>query len=120
MGLEEDRLTQFIEQVGSVRRDLQRLPVFNDRRFVATIVYHVLGQCPVIPVTVVAKPNRRYRLEALPPITIERSAKSSEMLQRHTQELVDALLPIIAAHPEQWFQFAPLDPPAAPSSVPAW
>ncbi len=71
----------------------------------------LLGQCPVIPVTVVAKPNGRYRLEALPPIRIERTAKSSETLQRHTQELVDALLPIIAAHPEQWFQFAPLDPP---------
>jgi len=73
----------------------------------------LLGQCPVIPVTVVAKPNRRYRLEALPPITIERTAKSSEMLQRYTQELVDALLPTITAHPEQWFQFAPLDPPPA-------
>ena len=71
----------------------------------------LLGRCPVVPVTVVAKPNGRYRLEALPPITIERAGKSSEMLQRYTQELVDALLPIIAAHPEQWFQFAPLDPP---------
>jgi KDO2-lipid IV(A) lauroyltransferase len=73
----------------------------------------LLGQCPVIPVTVVVKPNRRYRLAALPPIQIARTEKSSEMLQRHTQELVDALLPIITSHPEQWFQFAPLDPPTA-------
>jgi KDO2-lipid IV(A) lauroyltransferase len=72
----------------------------------------LLGQCPIIPVTVVAKPNRRYRLEALPPIVIERAGKSAEMLQHYTQVLVDALLPTITAHPEQWFQFAPLDLPA--------
>jgi lauroyl/myristoyl acyltransferase len=74
----------------------------------------LLGQCPVIPVTVVAKPNRRYRLEALPPIRIERFGKSSEMLQHYTQVLVDALLPAITANAEQWFQFAPLDLSAAP------
>jgi lauroyl/myristoyl acyltransferase len=74
----------------------------------------LLAGCPVIPVTVVAKPNRRYRLEALPPITIERRGTPAEMLQHYTQVLVDALRPIITAHPRQWFQFAPLDvPPAA-------
>jgi KDO2-lipid IV(A) lauroyltransferase len=71
----------------------------------------LLGKCPIIPVTVVAKPNRRYRLEALPPITIERTGTSAEMLQHYTQVLVDALLPIVAANAEQWFQFAPLDAP---------
>ena len=78
----------------------------------------LLGQCPVIPVTVVVKPNGRYRLEALPPIIIERTAKSAEMLQHYTQVLVDALLPTITDHPEQWFQFAPLDVPAE-SNAPA-
>jgi len=73
----------------------------------------LLGKSPIIPVTVVAKPNRRYRLEALPPISMERTGTSTEMLQRYTQVLVDALLPIIAANAEQWFQFAPLDGPAA-------
>jgi lauroyl/myristoyl acyltransferase len=77
----------------------------------------LLGQCPVIPVTVVAKPNRRYRLEALPPIVIERTGPSAEMLQHYTQVLVDALLPTITAHPDQWFQFAPLDVPVVASSV---
>lgn len=74
----------------------------------------LLGRCPIIPVTVVAKPNRRYRLEALAPITMERLGTSSEMLQHYTQVLVDALLPTITAHAVQWFQFAPLDTPAAP------
>ena len=60
----------------------------------------LLAQCPVIPVTVVAKPNRRYRLEALAPIVIERRDTPSETLQHYTQELVDALLPTITAHPE--------------------
>jgi lauroyl/myristoyl acyltransferase len=69
----------------------------------------ILAQCPVIPVTVVAKPNHRYRLEALPPIQIERRGSSAETLQYYTQVLVDALLPIITAHPEQWFQFASLE-----------
>lgn len=68
----------------------------------------LLAQCPVIPVTVVAKPNRRYRLDAHPPIFIERRGSSAETLQYYTQVLVDALLPTITAHPEQWFQFAPL------------
>jgi lauroyl/myristoyl acyltransferase len=80
----------------------------------------LLARCPVIPVTVVAKPNRHYRLEALPPITIERRGTSAETLQYYTQVLVDALLPTITAYPEQWFQFAPLqaEPPAArPVSV---
>ncbi len=74
----------------------------------------LLAQCPVIPVTVVAKPNRRYRLEALPPLTIERRGSSAETLQHYTQLLVDALLPIISAHPEQWFQFAPLQTSPVP------
>jgi lauroyl/myristoyl acyltransferase len=76
----------------------------------------LLAGCPVVPVSVVAKPNRRYRLEALPPITIERRGSPGEMLQHYTQVLVDALRPIITAHPRQWFQFAPLDvpPPTAP------
>ena len=72
----------------------------------------LLAQCPVIPVTVVAKPNRRYRLEAFAPIVIERLSTPAETLQHYTQVLVDALLPTITAHPEQWFQFAPLE--AAP------
>jgi lauroyl/myristoyl acyltransferase len=76
----------------------------------------LLAQCPVIPVTVVAKPNRRYRLEALPPLTIERRGSSAETLQYYTQVLVDALLPIISAHPEQWFQFAPLQAAPAPET----
>ena len=75
----------------------------------------LLAGCPVIPVTVVIKPNGRYRLEALPPISMERRGTSAEMLQHYTQVLVDALLPTITAHPRQWFQFAPLDVmPTAP------
>jgi KDO2-lipid IV(A) lauroyltransferase len=68
----------------------------------------LVASCPVIPVTVFVKPNGKYRLEALPPITIQRCGTSAEILQRHTQVLVDALLPTIASHPRQWFQFAPL------------
>jgi len=68
----------------------------------------LLAQCPVIPVTIVAKPNRRYRLDALAPITIQRRGSSAETLRHYTQVLVDAVLPAISAHPEQWFQFAPL------------
>ena len=72
----------------------------------------ILAQCPVIPVTVVAKANGNYRLEALPPITIERRESPAETLQYYTQVLVDALLPTISAYPEQWFQFAPLQVPS--------
>ena len=79
----------------------------------------LLAQCPVIPVTVVAKPNGRYRLEAFPPITIERLSTPAETLQHYTQVLVDALLPTITAHPGQWFQFAPLDAPTEQAGLPA-
>jgi lauroyl/myristoyl acyltransferase len=68
----------------------------------------LLAKCPVIPVTVQAKPNRKYRVNALPPITLTRCGTSAETLQAYTQVLVDALLPAITAHPDQWFQFAPL------------
>jgi KDO2-lipid IV(A) lauroyltransferase len=68
----------------------------------------ILAKCPIIPVTVVVKPNGKYRLEALAPIQVERRGSSSETLEYYTQVLVDALWPTIAAHPEQWFQFAPL------------
>jgi KDO2-lipid IV(A) lauroyltransferase len=78
----------------------------------------LLADCPIVPVTVVAKPNGRYRLEALPPIAIERRGTSAEMLQHYTQVLVDALLPTITAHPRQWFQFAPLDLPAEARIIP--
>ena len=69
----------------------------------------ILARYPVIPVTVIAKPNGRYRLEALPPIRIERRGSAAETLQYYTQVLVDALLPTISAYPEQWFQFASLE-----------
>jgi lauroyl/myristoyl acyltransferase len=72
----------------------------------------LLAQCPIIPVTVVAKPNGRYRLEAFAPIILDRRANPAETLQHYTQVLVDVLLPTITQHPEQWFQFAPLDVPA--------
>jgi KDO2-lipid IV(A) lauroyltransferase len=70
----------------------------------------LLGDCPVIPVTVVRKSNGKYRLSALEPIRIQRRGSSAETLQHYTQMLVDAVLPTIRAHASQWFQFAPLDP----------
>ena len=69
----------------------------------------LLAKCPVVPVTVVSKPNGRYRLEALAPIHVERRGSAAETLQYYTQVVVDALLPTLQANPEQWFQFAPLD-----------
>jgi lauroyl/myristoyl acyltransferase len=71
----------------------------------------LLAQCPIIPVTVVAKPNRRYRLEAFAPIFLERHDTPAATLQHYTQVLVDVLLPTITQHPDQWFQFASLDVP---------
>jgi len=68
----------------------------------------LLAKCPIIPVTVVGKPNGKYRLEALPVIVMERRGTSAETLQYYTQILVDVLWPTIAEYPEQWFQFAPL------------
>jgi lauroyl/myristoyl acyltransferase len=41
----------------------------------------LLGKCPVIPVTVVVKPNGKYSLEAFPPIRIEKQGTAAETLQ---------------------------------------
>ena len=82
----------------------------------------LLGKCPVIPVTVVVKPNGKYSLEALPPIRVEKRGTAAETLQYYTQVVVDALLPTLKKHPEQWFQFAPLyekeyQSPSSPDSL---
>ena len=79
------------------------------------LLLSLLGKCPVIPVTIVVKPNNKYSLEALPPIWVERRGTSAETLQYYTQAVVDALLPTLKKYPEQWFQFAPLDEKEHPS-----
>ena len=79
----------------------------------------LLAGCPVIPVTVVAKANGRYRLEAFPFFLVDRRGSPAETLQHYTQLLMDRLLPTLCSHAEQWFQFVPLKDPAIVPPAPA-
>ncbi len=69
----------------------------------------MLTGCPVVAVAITEQANGQYRLEARPPLSFEGMAPTPENLQIATQRVMDDLAPIIAAHPDQWFQFAPLE-----------
>jgi KDO2-lipid IV(A) lauroyltransferase len=70
----------------------------------------VAGQCgvPVIPASMVRRPDGFYRADFYPPIRIESRGSRAETLRFYSQQIADSLMPTLCAHPEQWYQFAPL------------
>jgi len=71
----------------------------------------VAEQCrvPVIPAAMVRQPDGFYRAEAFPPIWIESRGSRAETLRFYSQQIADRLMPTLCAHPEQWYQFGPLN-----------
>lgn len=66
--------------------------------------------CAIVPTTIVRTPQG-YRGVAQPPVPYERAnLRQPENRRQLIQRLMDALAPAIAAHPEQWFHFAPIWP----------
>jgi KDO2-lipid IV(A) lauroyltransferase len=91
-----------------------RLPGGTSHFSGAILLLAMARQCPVLPVTTVRLPDDTYRVEAHEPFLIERGERgsTSEILAKYCQRLADVFAPVLAAHPEQWFHFVPLTPPA--------
>jgi lauroyl/myristoyl acyltransferase/predicted exporter len=69
----------------------------------------LLSGAPIIPISVVALPNGRYRVEAHPPITPEWLPDGREETVAHyTRQLANVFRQPICQHPDQWYQFAPV------------
>ena len=67
---------------------------------------------PIIPATMVRLADGHYRAEVGPPIYIQERGTRAQTLAHYSQQLADIFLPVLCAHPEQWYQFVPLSPSA--------
>jgi len=85
-----------------------RVPGGTLRCSSGVLLLAMMAQCPVIPSALVAKPDGRYRIEALEPFFVERRGSAAETVGHYTQRLVDALLPVLRRNAAQWFQFPAL------------
>jgi KDO2-lipid IV(A) lauroyltransferase len=65
---------------------------------------------PVIPATMVRRSEGSYHARVFPPIFIRERESRAETLRFYSRQIVDIFLPILQAHPEQWYQFVPLSP----------
>ncbi|WP_142659025.1 lysophospholipid acyltransferase family protein [Methylacidimicrobium tartarophylax] len=88
----------------SVRLPHGRLPVSTGILYLA-----MLEAVPVFVVTVTEKPNRRYRVWCSPPLFFSDQGSREEALAAASRQVFDLLVPEIAAHWSQWYQFVPLE-----------
>ncbi len=56
----------------------------------------------------VREADGRYHARVFPPLFIRPRATRAETLAFYSQQIADILLPVLCAHPEQWYQFVPL------------
>ena len=68
------------------------------------------GGVPVIPATMVRRADGTYHSRVFPPLFIQDLGSRAETLRFYSQQIADTLLPVLCAHPEQWYQFVPLTP----------
>jgi predicted RND superfamily exporter protein/lauroyl/myristoyl acyltransferase len=69
----------------------------------------LLSGAPLIAVTVVARPEGGYRVQAHPPIwTKWLPAGRDETVRHYTKEVAGIFLNAICKHPDQWYQFVDL------------
>jgi lauroyl/myristoyl acyltransferase len=66
------------------------------------------GSVPVIPATMVRQADGTYHAKVFPPFFVEPKGPREETLRFYSQQIADMFLPVICAHPEQWYQFVPL------------
>jgi lauroyl/myristoyl acyltransferase len=67
--------------------------------------------CPVIPATMVRAADGSYHSRVFPPLFIQPRATRAETLQFYSQQIANLFLPVLRDHPEQWYQFVPLNEP---------
>ena len=71
-------------------------------------------EVPVIPATMVRRSDGFYHAQVFPPIFIKERESRAETLRFYSQQIADIFLPVLRAHPEQWYQFVPLSTPPPP------
>jgi len=67
---------------------------------------------PVIPALIFRRGDGTYHSRIFPPLFVEERGSRAETLRFYSQQIADTFLPVLCAHPEQWYQFVP----PAPSS----
>jgi lauroyl/myristoyl acyltransferase len=77
-----------------------------------------LAQCPVLPVTITQNAQAEYCLTAHAPIYPDPQASRAENIQTVSQQVAHVLAREFAAHPEQWYHFAPIAPSPHPATPP--
>jgi lauroyl/myristoyl acyltransferase len=68
------------------------------------------GGVPVIPATMSRQSDGTYHSRVFPPLFIRERGSRAETLRFYSQQIADTFLPVLCAHPEQWYQFVPLSP----------
>jgi len=68
------------------------------------------GGIPVIPATMSRQTDGTYHSRIFPPLFIRERSSRAETLEFYSQQIADTFLPVLCAHPEQWYQFVPLAP----------
>jgi len=68
------------------------------------------GGVPVIPATMVRRADGAYHAQIFPHFFVTPKGPRAETLQFYSQQIADAILPVLRAYPEQWYQFVPLSP----------
>ena len=102
-----------VDRPHGARTSLVRFP-HGFARFASRILLVALAQrCPVVPVTVTRRADLLYRVEAYEPFYIERRGSIEETLAHYSQRLADVFVPVIARHPDQWYQFVPVSADAS-------
>jgi lauroyl/myristoyl acyltransferase len=71
------------------------------------------GRVPVIPATMVRRPDGLYHARIFPPLFIATRASRADTLGFYSQQIADTILPVLCAYPEQWYQFVPVAAPTA-------
>jgi len=65
---------------------------------------------PVIPATMSRRADGTYHSRIFPPLFIQERGSRAETLRFYSQQIADTFLPVLCAHPEQWYQFVPVVP----------
>lgn len=82
----------------------------------ATMLAHHTG-ATIIPAFVVRDKTGKYCATAHPPVELAVSKEMREVLPQNTQRIADIFESLIRKHPEQWYNYVPLFPPAAVPAV---
>ena len=69
------------------------------------------GGVPVIPATMVRRKDGAYHAQVFAPMFIEeRGSRAETLCPFYSQRIADKFVPVLAAYPDQWYQFVPLSP----------